>query len=102
MLRRTILPILFVTILVGSSTRAESVPSVPHEAPAFIDDDAVVAKLDAEAGALMAAGKAPKLKALRAQLQKVKHCTLDVPPPDLTALAPAELFAKRAPGVLVV
>src|SRR3954469_921970 len=101
------MPRSFITLLLllacSCSSALAGIPPAPAaEPPPVIDDDAIVARIETEGTALIKAGKIPKLKTLRAQLPNAKIFTGEVPAPDLTALTPAELYAKRASGVLVV
>jgi serine protease Do len=96
----TFILLVLLTLSAGASAGIE--PSSAPDPSAIIDDDAIVARIETEGSALLKGGKVIRLKALRTQLPRVKSCTLDLPPSDLTNLNPAELFARRANAVLVV
>jgi S1-C subfamily serine protease len=86
--------------LLGSTLFAQA-PAVPG-APDILDDDAIVAHIEAQGTALIRAGKTPKMKTLRTALAAARTCALPLPVPEAPPLTPEELFARRANGVVIV
>lgn len=75
------------------------------QAPAtvgVVDDDAIIAHVEAEGSALIRAGKTTKMKALRTALGTAQTCALRLPAPEAAALSGPEVFARRASGVVIV
>jgi serine protease Do len=86
-------PLLALALLLPSIARAEE---------ALIDDDAIVSRVETEGAALVKAGKTVKVKALRAQLPNAHTCSLPLLAAEEGPLSPAEIYARRAKGVIVV
>lgn len=93
MLPRSLRPLLALALLFPFGVRAEE---------ALIDDDAIVSRVETEGAALVKAGKTVKVKTLRAQLPTAHACSLPLLAPEERALSPAEIYARRAKGVIVV
>lgn len=81
---------------------AQLAMAVPAADEARIDDDAIVAHVEAEGNALIKSGKSTRLKTLRLQLPRVHTCALDLAPAETADLPPSEMYARRARGVVVV
>jgi S1-C subfamily serine protease len=80
-------------------------PAGPQKARAedpVVDDDGIVDRVENAGNALIKSNKTVKLRALRTQLQHVHSCSLELPTVATEELTPAELYARRARGVLVV
>jgi serine protease Do len=88
--------ILLACCLLGSTLFAQA------PAADILDDDAIVAHVEAEGNALIKAGKTQKMKTLRSALAAARTCALPLPAPEAPALSGEELFARRANGVVIV
>lgn len=88
-----------------ASTLFAQAPAAPPTS-GVIDDDAIIAHIEAAGNALIKAGKTQKMKALRTALAAAKTCALRLPVPEGGAeaapMSPTQLFARRSAGVVVV
>src|SRR5947209_6987093 len=88
-----------------ASTLLAQAPAAPSTT-GVVDDDAIIARIESAGNALIRAGKTQKMKALRTALAAAKTCALRLPPPEgapeVAAMTPTQLFARRSAGVVVV
>lgn len=93
MFARSLRLLLALALLLSAAAAADEV---------LIDDDAIVSRVETEGAALVKAGKTVKVKTLRAQLPNAHACSLSLVAPEEGPLSPAEIYARRAKGVIVV
>jgi S1-C subfamily serine protease len=94
--------VVFALVLAAVALPGRTEAEAPVGSEFFVDDDAIVQRMEVEGTALIKAGKHTKVKTLRAQLLQAKACSLDLPAADNATLTPTELFARRAGGVVVL